>query len=75
MDDWEIQMKGAEVLLEHYIDPESAKQSPDNFSSCICDRWSEGAMEPGWDDHLMEVLWDAGWRLTIQEQSTETEGK
>lgn len=62
--DWEFQQEGALLLLAHYIDPESAKQSPDNLSSCICGDWSEGEMEPGWDDHLMEVLWDAGWRPT-----------
>lgn len=51
----------AELMSAHSIDPASAAQSPDNFSSCVCGRWSEGSMEPGWDDHLAEELFDAGF--------------
>lgn len=60
--DDEAKLNAALTMGEHYLDPQSAKQSPDNFSACICGRWSEGSMEPSWDDHLVDVLWDAGWR-------------
>jgi hypothetical protein len=62
MDEFEMKEAAALLLIEHHIDPESAQRSPDNLSSCVCGGWSEGEMEPGWDDHLVDVLWDAGWR-------------
>jgi hypothetical protein len=55
----------------HYLDPKSAQESPDNFSSCICGEWSEGSMEPGWDDHLAEVAIGAGFRLYRPDRPTE----
>jgi len=50
------------TFQRHYIDTLSARLSPDNHSSCICGEWSEGEMEPGWDDHLAEVAVTAGFR-------------
>ena len=63
--DDDAKMAASLLLQEHYLDSESAKQSPDNFSECVCGGWSEGSMEPGWDDHLIDVLWDAGWRPAL----------
>lgn len=60
--DVDTRMAASLLLQEHYLDPQSAAESPDNNSSCICGGWGEGPMEPGWDDHLIDVLWDAGWR-------------
>ena len=54
----------ATLFLAHYLDPASAERSPDNFSSCVCGEWSEGEMEPGWDDHLADVAVDAGFHMT-----------
>lgn len=51
------------IFQRHYLDFESAKESPDNLSSCICGGWSEGSMEPGWDDHLGEVAVEAGFHF------------
>lgn len=61
------------IFQQHYLDPESVKQSPDNFSSCICGGWSEGSMEPGWDDHLAEVAIESGFRLSALSGETKNE--
>lgn len=50
------------IFQKHYLDPDSARRSPDNLSECVCGEWSEGEMEPGWDDHLAEVAIAAGFR-------------
>ena len=61
------------IFQKHYLDPESVKQSPDNLSSCICGGWSEGEMEPGWDDHLGEVAVEAGFRRPVPASTTGSE--
>jgi len=65
----------ATLFLAHYLDPASAERSPDNFSSCVCGEWSEGEMEPGWDDHLADVAVDAGFHMTPTPQVVETDSE
>lgn len=61
-DDQEAKWAASLMLQEHYLNPDPASLTPDNNSSCVCGRWTEGSPEEGWDDHLIDVLWDAGWR-------------
>jgi hypothetical protein len=64
--DREALIEAASMLMQkHYLDPE-------DMSSCICGRWGEGEMEPGWDDHLAEELADAGF-LAAQPVATARE--
>lgn len=51
------------IFQRHYIQP--IPGNVDDFSECVCGGWSEGAMEPGWDDHLAEVAIAAGFRRPV----------
>lgn len=67
-------IEAAVALMEtHYLDLENL--GPDNNSHCVCGTWGEGEMEVSWDEHLLEVLIEAGWApsLPIEAQALRAE--
>jgi hypothetical protein len=55
-----VQTRAAQVMLQHWLNSDDL--DADRHAACICGRWREGepSVCPGWDDHLAEVLDEAG---------------